>query len=164
MYFYRVWPRNITKTCINVKHGFLLVWGEERVGLRDDVLSRYTYSLVGFWYSRICFIGYGEYFYGDKDAPHTAFNPRQCRGGGGASPHEFFLNGRRTAGRIALKFCVPFRHPLRNFWQKKMDRVRSGHGAMRSQEKQPPADFSRKSCFQPRDLLTWTGMGTLCMI
>ena len=42
MYFYRVLPRNITKECINVKHGLLLVWGEERIGLRDDVLSTLT--------------------------------------------------------------------------------------------------------------------------
>ena len=42
MYFYRVLPRNITKECINVKHGLLLVWGEERLGLRDDVLSTLT--------------------------------------------------------------------------------------------------------------------------
>ena len=41
-YFYRVLPRNITKECIKAKHGLLLVWGEERIGLRDDVLSILT--------------------------------------------------------------------------------------------------------------------------
>ena len=39
MYFYRILPRNITKECMNVKHGLLLVWGEERIGLLEDVLS-----------------------------------------------------------------------------------------------------------------------------
>ena len=42
MYFYRVLPGNITKECISVKHGLLLVGGEERLGLRDDVLSTLT--------------------------------------------------------------------------------------------------------------------------
>ena len=42
MYFYRVLPRNITKECINVKHGLLLVWGEERIGMQDDVLGTLT--------------------------------------------------------------------------------------------------------------------------
>ena len=42
MHFYRVLPRNITKECINAKHGLLLVWGEERLGRRDDILSTLT--------------------------------------------------------------------------------------------------------------------------
>ena len=29
-------------------------------------------------------------------------------GGGDATPHEFFWNGRRAAGRIALKFCIAY--------------------------------------------------------
>ena len=42
MYVYHVLPRIITKECINVKLGLLLVWGEERTGLRDDVLRTLT--------------------------------------------------------------------------------------------------------------------------
>ena len=56
-------------------------------------------------------------------------NPSPHRGGGGdATPHEFFWNGRRAAGRIALKFCTA--HGAS--WQKKNDRVRSGHRAITS--------------------------------
>ena len=39
LYFYPVLPRNVTKEFINVKHGLLLVLGEERIGQRGDVLS-----------------------------------------------------------------------------------------------------------------------------
>ena len=42
MYFCRVSPQNITKECINVEHGLLLVWGEGRIGLLDDVLGTLT--------------------------------------------------------------------------------------------------------------------------
>ena len=71
MYFYRVLPRNITEECINIKHGLLLVPGEERIGLRDDVLNTLT-ARSGFIQSNM---SYGEYFYGHKDMPHTV-----CKG------------------------------------------------------------------------------------
>ena len=38
-------------------------------------------------------------------------------------------------------------HPLRNVWQEKFDRVRSGHGAMTSEEVQPPTDFFKEIVF-----------------
>ena len=49
-------------------------------------------------------------------------------------------------------------------FRKKNVRFRSGHGPMRSYKVQPPTDFSKKSCFQPRNLLPLTGMEILCMI
>ena len=45
---------------------------------------------------------------------------------------------------------------------KNFDRVRSGHGAVKSLKEQPPTDFSRRSCFQPRNLLPLTWMEILC--
>ena len=36
-------------------------------------------------------------------------------------------------------------HPLRNFWQKKIDRIMSGHGAVTSQELKGRAIFARNS-------------------
>ena len=35
-------------------------------------------------------------------------NPRPCKGVDATPPHEFFWNGFRTAGRIALKFCIAY--------------------------------------------------------
>ena len=58
-----------------------------------------------------------------------------ARAGGGGSkrhPHEFFWNGIRTAGRIALKFCTAYGAFFAQLLAKKIDRVRSGHGAMTS--------------------------------
>ena len=72
-------------------------------------------------------------------------NPRPCRGGGDATPHEFFWNSFRTAWWIVLKFCIVYGASFAqlSFF---FDRVRLGHGAMTSQEVQPPTDFSSKSC------------------
>ena len=46
-------------------------------------------------------------------------------GGGLMHPHEFFWNGRRTAGRIALKFCTAYKTSFAQLLAKKIDQVRS---------------------------------------
>ena len=43
----------------------------------------------------------------------------RARGGGDANPHELFWNGRRTAERIAMKFCVAYRASFEQLLTKK---------------------------------------------
>ena len=57
---------------------------------------------------------------------------RAGRGGSMRPPNEFFWNGFRTSGRIALKFCLAYWSSLAQPLAKH-DLVRSGHGAMTSQ-------------------------------
>ena len=45
-------------------------------------------------------------------------------------------------------FVKLFGYPLHNIWHTFFDRIRSGHGAITSYEKQTPADFPLKSLFQ----------------
>ena len=54
-------------------------------------------------------------------------------GGVGATPPplRFFADCEKTAGRSAAGFWATLPN-LAQFWQKKIDRVRSGHGAMTS--------------------------------
>ena len=79
-------------------------------------------------------------------------------------PNKFFWNGFPTAGRIALKFRISYGAP---FAQLLAGEIWPGQVRWWSYDVirvQPPTDFSRKSCFQPRNLLPLTGMEILYMI
>ena len=75
--------------------------------------------------------------------------------GCGSTTYEFFLKGLRTAWRIALKNCIADLAFFAQLFAKKIVRIRSGHGAITSYEKQPSTNFSRKACFQPRKWRHW---------
>ena len=50
-----------------------ICWGR-RTDKPSRWFSKYTFSLIRFWNSRISFISNGKSFYGDKDTLHTVFN------------------------------------------------------------------------------------------
>ena len=58
-------------------------------------------------------------------------NPRPCKMGC-VIPMSSFWNGRRTSGRNTLKFCIAYGAAFVQLLakKKKIDRIRSGHGAM----------------------------------
>ena len=55
-----------------------------------------------------------------------------ARTGGGCTPLRFFADSEKTAARSATGFWVPYQKNLAQLLLKKIDQVRSGHGAMTS--------------------------------
>ena len=56
-------------------------------------------------------------------------------------PLRFVCETPRTMRRIVLKFCIAYGASFAQLLVKKFDRVKSGHGAMTSQEVQGQAIF-----------------------
>ena len=59
-------------------------------------------------------------------------NPRTARGGRTDPPLRFFRDSFGTARRIGVRFCTGYGASFAHILVKKIDRVRSGHGAMTS--------------------------------
>ena len=61
-------------------------------------------------------------------------------------------------------FLYSLRDILCTIFGKEIDWVRSGHGVITSEMKQPPTDFSPKSSFQQPDLLSLARTETLYVV
>ena len=82
-----------------------------------------------------------------------------ARAGGWCTPLWVFSNGRRTPGRIALQFYIAYGASFAQILANQFSPGQVRWPSYGVKEVQSPTDCSRKSCFQPRDLLPFTGMG-----